>query len=301
MKKNYCINCGKFGHSNKKCSEPKTSLGIICFKFDPDLNINYNFLVNSLSNNYTSIDDFNFENLNCLTKINYFKNKIKFLLIKRKHSLNYIEFIRGKYDLNDVNKISKMISLMSPKELENLNSLSFDKLWENLWKKTSKSKIYQKEYKNSKKKFNKLLKKEYFIDLINSKPKYNDTEWGLPKGRRNNFEKNIDCALREFLEETNFNLSDFSLLNNIFSVQENYLGTNNVHYKHIYYIGISKSDNQIEYLDNDETSDIKWFNWEDAINIIRPYYESKIEVLNKVFLFAINLYLQNINNQQLLY
>ena len=27
-----CNNCGKFGHTHKQCSEPITSLGIICIK-----------------------------------------------------------------------------------------------------------------------------------------------------------------------------------------------------------------------------------------------------------------------------
>ena len=37
-KKNYCTNCGKFGHINKTCKEPITSLGILCFKLDKSLN-----------------------------------------------------------------------------------------------------------------------------------------------------------------------------------------------------------------------------------------------------------------------
>ena len=34
-------------------------------------------------------------------KINSSKDKIKFLMIRRKHSLNYVEFIRGRYNKTD--------------------------------------------------------------------------------------------------------------------------------------------------------------------------------------------------------
>ena len=37
--------------------------------------------------------------------IKFFKDKIKFLLIRRKHSLNYIEFIRGRYDKNNLKNL----------------------------------------------------------------------------------------------------------------------------------------------------------------------------------------------------
>ena len=32
-----CNNCGKFGHTHKQCSEPITSLGIICLKVSPEI------------------------------------------------------------------------------------------------------------------------------------------------------------------------------------------------------------------------------------------------------------------------
>ena len=95
--KNYCSNCGKYGHYFKKCNEPITSLGIICLKFDKNLNIDHYQLNEFITKKYLKIDDFNFENLSNISNINFLKDKIKFLLIRRKHSLNYIEFVRGKY------------------------------------------------------------------------------------------------------------------------------------------------------------------------------------------------------------
>ena len=40
---------------------------------------------------------------------------------------------------------------MCPKEIEMIKNNSFKSLWDNLWKKTSNFKIYQKEFKKSEK------------------------------------------------------------------------------------------------------------------------------------------------------
>ena len=43
--------------------------------------------------------------------------------------------------------------------------------------------------------------------LINdSTTKWNEPEWEFPKGRRNQQEKDLDCAKREFEEETGYNI-----------------------------------------------------------------------------------------------
>ena len=49
---------------------------------------------------------------------------------------------------------------------------------------------------------------------------------GIPKGRRNNHESNMDCAIREFTEETNIDKKNYKILNNLHCIQENYTGTN---------------------------------------------------------------------------
>ena len=304
FKKNYCTNCGKFGHYFKLCKDPVTSLGIVCFKFDEMLNINIHQLNNFLTKKYIEIDKFNFEHLVNLDKLNFYKDKIKFLMIRRKHSLNYIEFIRGRYNKTDIKKLTKMFELMSPEEINSIDNLDFSTLWNNLWKKTSNHKIYQKEYQKSSKSFEYLKNTNILSNLIKIKPKYNTPEWGFPKGRRNSFEKNMECAMREFNEETYMETDDYIILNNIFSIQENYIGTNNIEYRHIYYLAVSSSDTNITTLSfsqNYEIGKIAWLNWEEALTLIRPYYISKIELLNKIYLFILNLYEETQKYNQMIY
>ncbi len=59
---NFCNNCGKHGHVFHQCKNPITSIGIIVFNID-------------VSNN------------------------IEYLLIRRKDSLGYVDFMRGKYPI----------------------------------------------------------------------------------------------------------------------------------------------------------------------------------------------------------
>jgi hypothetical protein len=77
-------------------------------------------------------------------------------MVRRKNSLNYIEFIRGKYDVNNIQHLTKVFGLMTRDENLKIASSNFDQLWNELWKKTAKSKIYQKEFYLSKLKFEEL-------------------------------------------------------------------------------------------------------------------------------------------------
>ena len=138
-KKLYCSNCGKYGHENKFCDMPIVSVGIVCVYLNDEIkktliNNNYN-----ISNN-ENIENYNYKRLSNLSKIEYYKDKIKFLLIERKHSLNYIEFIRGLYNINDTNKL-KMFSLMSKKEHDMIKLKDFDILWNKLWLNTAKKNL----------------------------------------------------------------------------------------------------------------------------------------------------------------
>ena len=141
-KKQYCSNCNKYGHSNKECSEPITSAGIICL--DIHDNLKNNMLKNDIDLISEDIGLYNYQRLSNINKIKKYKDKISFLLVQRKHSLNYINFIRGIYDENDYNQIEKIFSLMSNNEIKTIHKNDFDYLWNNLWEKTAKKEWIEK-------------------------------------------------------------------------------------------------------------------------------------------------------------
>ena len=96
MNDNYCNNCGKFGHYYHHCKVPITSIGIIVFRICEE---------NSSSN--------------CMKNIEYndLKNKkIEYLMICRKDTLGYIDFMRGKYSIYNKEYIMNMIKQMTEDE-----------------------------------------------------------------------------------------------------------------------------------------------------------------------------------------
>jgi len=82
--------------------------------------------------------------------------------------------------------------------------------------------------------------------LKNYKNNYTEQEWGFPKGRKKIKESDIDCAIREFCEETQLYKDDIQIDSKIIPFQEIFFGTNNILYKHVYYIAkIVKEDAKI--------------------------------------------------------
>jgi len=291
-KKQYCINCNKNNHNLKLCTKPIYSYGIICIKIDniiiPSPIIIEDFLINKIIN----IDEFNLLNLSNLSKIDYYKNKIKFLVIQRKYSFTYVEFIRGKYNENDFKSFQYLLNLMTKTEIDKIITNKFKILWNELWQKTSKHIAFQKEFEISQQKFNYIKKNFNLLEFINFKNLYDSPEWGFPKGRRDKNEKNLDCAIREFKEETGIESDNYIILNRLNTIEETVIGLENYVFKLVYYIGLSFNENKLEMITDHqkyETSDIKWMTYEDIIPKIREYYLEKIKLIHKIFFMIINI------------
>ncbi len=255
------------------------SVGIICFKLDAEI---YNTFINNLEN--ISYYDLSHLVINNIHKYEYYDKYIKFLLVKRRHSLNYIDFIRGNYNINNV---YKMCSLMSKNEINLIKTTEFNKLWEDLWLKNAYKKKYLDEMHKSKKKFN-YLKNNGFFDNFHTE--YNTTEWEIPKGRKNTNETNLNCAIREFKEETSLEQNDYNLINIIDPIHDTFIGTNDKEYTHIFYHGLFNNDiNKITFTNNYEIETINWCSWSELYDYIRPYNKNKINILTTIFLFIINV------------
>lgn len=252
MSYNYCNNCGLSGHTYHKCKYPITSLGVICIK--PT------------------------------------KNGNKFLLIRRKDTLGYVEFIRGKYPINNKIYIQHIIDEMTIQEKKKILTYTFDKLWNDLWGGIPGIQ-YRSEEKIAFTKFETIkLGVEYDGEMYNletfiskSKTNWNEPEWGFPKGRRNFKEKEVNCALREFQEETGYDSKMINIIQNVQPLEEIFTGSNYKSYKHSYYIAImNPSYNPVVKYQKSEVSDIKWLSFEDACKSVRPYNLERIKILNRV-------------------
>jgi 8-oxo-dGTP pyrophosphatase MutT (NUDIX family) len=214
-----------------------------------------------------------------------FNDKDEIVMIERKDSISYIEFLRGKYKIEDSKYIQLLFNRMSVLEKDVILNNNFNILWNNLWYSNISSK---KDYLRSYNKFILLDLKNY---INNSTINYLNNEWEIPKGRRNLNETDIECAKREFQEETNIAQNDYDLLKNIEPFEEEYIGSNNIVYKNIYYIGKIKVNNYNLYIDKqnrDQVSEIrtiKWFSIIDCLTRIRDYSDYKLNVVDKIFNF----------------
>ncbi len=276
-----CEICFKQNHTMNDCDQMITSVGFICFKLDEMI---YDTFIKNIQN----ITYYNLSNIvmNNIHKFNQYNQYIKFMLVNRRHSLNYIDFIRGKYNENDEDYILNMCSFMSIHEIDMIKTNDFNTLWNNLWQKNAHKKKYNDEMNSSKHKFN-IIKKNGIIDKIYST--YNMTEWEIPKGRKNFNETNINCAIREFKEETSITPNDYIILNCVDPIHDIFTGTNNKPYRHVFYLSlINNNINEINYKSN-EIDSVKWFKWSELNDIIRPYNSNKINTLTSIFLFIINV------------
>jgi ADP-ribose pyrophosphatase YjhB (NUDIX family) len=159
---------------------------------------------------------------------------------------------------------------MTVEEKNNLKILTFDELWKNIWGHEMILNQYKIEEVISREKFNSLNKgimnKNVFYtlsDLIDDSYKYecwSEPEWGFPKGRRNYQEKDFDCALREFSEETGYSVDVLRNVQNIIPYEEIFMGSNYKIYKHKYYLMYMDFENTTDTTKY-ETSEVSKMEW----------------------------------------
>lgn len=293
----YCINCGIGGHTSKICNKPTTSFGIICIKIDSDED--HNSIHTKLSSMKDTIKGINYNNENDIKNFGMYRDKIKFLLIRRKHSLGFMEFVRGRYSIDNIDAIIYLFKQMVTDEIEKISKYTFDELWEDLWG-VGNQKDY--EYDKAKEKFLRLKEGgDNFLNLefytLRVKPQWGSQEWGFPKGRRNNQETDRECAIREFEEESDLKRDEYVILGTE-PKSETFTGTNGKLYKHTYYIAYANKDieakiNPKNKTQNDEIGDIKWLTYYEAIENIRPYHSERIKILSELYMAIVNTLIGN--------
>ena len=260
-----CNNCYKEGHYYRNCDQPLLSYGLCCFK---------------------KIDE-----------------NIKFLMVKRRNTYTYIEFLRGMYNILDLKYLQKMFTKMSIVEKKKILENDFKTLWNDLWLIENNLKNKNEFYKGIIK-FN-ILKNGYLNDnaimvslkylIENSKKNYIMEEWYFPKGKKeillNNIETDIEASLREFCEETNIEKKLIKIHKKKI-LEELHLGSNNKYYKTIFYLSeylsddlnivINKFKNFKSTFQATEIGNIKWIDIKDLKDYFRDYEQSKFELIEKI-------------------
>ena len=252
----YCNNCGKPGHVYHQCKMPIISIGTIVFR-----------------------------------KVK--SDTIDFLMIRRKHSLGFMDFMRGKYSIYNKEYIMNLMREMTNEEKKMIIENDFLKLWTFLWNKNNISNQYKEEQQVSEEKFNALKygilngNEIYSLESMikGIKDNWEEPEWGFPKGRRNCFERDFDCALREFSEETGYHKKSLVNVENILPFEEIFTGSNYKSYKHKYYLLMMTETTckTPEHFDKSEVSKMEWKTYEECLDSMRPYNLEKKRLLKNVY------------------
>jgi ADP-ribose pyrophosphatase YjhB (NUDIX family) len=209
-----------------------------------------------------------------------------------------MEFIKGNYEIVNIPYLKQLFTNMTINEKKTLtNNNSFEQIWKNVWYPNPNINIkYTKEYNESKLNYDNLVKNKKIELLIkNISTPYLEPEWGFPKGRKKMNETPIICANREFYEETLFTENNIKIESTITPFNEIFFGTNNILYKHTYYISKFVGANSTVHINPTniqqikEIRAIKWLKYEDAIKHLREYNEERICLFKNIHKTIVSL------------
>lgn len=200
---------------------------------------------------------------------------IHYLLIQRRDTMEYIEFIRGKYKHS---LLPTYFSLMTREERSRIMNHNFDALWADLWiNKTSRS--YREQY---------IKAKERYVADVHTHIENNDkcqehAPWGFPKGRKMYGENIVDTALREYEEETCLENKSLRLMKNKI-ISETFRGSDEKMYCFNFFLAESPEQNLPQRVDtpecirqstiSEEVADAKWVTYEEGMKMLdEPFKE----------------------------
>jgi len=285
-----CTNCGQSGHTFRMCSEPVSSYGALIFRW--------------ISPNNQWLQQIELcKDTSSLNGIKQAEPQV--LMIQRKHSLGFMDIMRGKYKVNEPEYIKKQLRGMTFTEREKLETLEFEDIWHQLWgADTESSERYAHDRIVSRQKLAELRAgielpcgtRYTLSDLLRQEPAiYETPEWGFPKGRRDPHESDIQCAFRELFEETSIQEDELWKVTNIAPFIEQFHGSNGVHYRHSYYLAhyIGQRNIAFNALNLDmarEIGNLAWKPFGEAIQLLRPENIEKHKILSKLK-FVLETYL----------
>lgn len=217
------------------------------------------------------------------------KNQIKYLFLRRKNTFGFIDFIKGNYSMNNLFHLQNIFDEMTNEEKNQIQNNSFSDIWENLWNYKQTIKNYEKnsEYIKLKNKFNKIKESNILNQIIqNSQTNWVEPEWEFPKGRINNNEKQLDCSIREFEEETGIKKEFIHIIENILPFEENFIGTNYKLYTYKYYLSYMSYENflktDLSFFQESEVSKLQWVTLKECIQKMRPYNLEKKNLITNI-------------------
>lgn len=294
MEYNNCNNCGKKGHIFNQCKMPIMSIGIIAVRKNPKTNENEFCMI--CRRNTLGFMDFIRGKYSVYNQY-HITNMIKQMTEPEKKMLKILEF-------DDIWNIVWGNTKKLCVQYKNEEQLSRDK-FNNLRKGVlvgpnnqapppGLKHPYENNFQmngfaaDNVQRYNNIIGYNLNLLIDNCGTYWDEAEWGFPKGRRNFYESDLDCGLREFCEETGFVYSSekCNIVSNIFPFEEIFIGSNYKSYKHKYFLMFVDYEYSLNcmktFVPNYEVSMIKWKTFDECISSIRHYNLEKINMISLV-------------------
>jgi 8-oxo-dGTP pyrophosphatase MutT (NUDIX family) len=122
-------------------------------------------------------------------------NRFKFIVVKRRNTYEFIDFVCGRYRQNDETRLSEMFANMTQLERTHIAYLPYSALWKIVSLGRGERPAYGRQS------FRTLRRSPLFRRLIGIRECKKDFDWDFPKGRRETSETELDAAKRELAEE----------------------------------------------------------------------------------------------------
>lgn len=197
-----------------------------------------------------------------------YDKQYKVLIERKRCTYAFVEFVRGHYDPNNDRRLKYLLNNMTVNEKIDILSLDFGILWQRIWL-YNPDQIYVvcKTYKKKANKFYTTFVADGGVrlrNLLNGTSNVEST-WEFPKGRKkSNSELDIDCAIREFGEETGIKKSSYKILFDIDPIVHSH-ADQYVNYISIYYSALVKPGTvcnpKISFECKDQLSEVDALRW----------------------------------------
>lgn len=239
-------------------------------------------------------------------------NRIEILMIKKRYSYEFINFVLGRYQAYDKKTLFHMFNNMSFAEKIDIFGMQFENMWYRIWinnpvKQYNILDVYKhidknlnvddymtgsdiyKCFKQKKNKFfsnfgdNVTSLRNLIINSSNS-----EIMWEMPKGKLESNETCIDCAIREFYEETSVKHDNYRIFYNVDPVVETIVEDGCI-YKQYYYIAectsaFKPSVNFENFKQISEVEQVKWVSIDeiDFMSLSKGRHEQLLQTAKNV-------------------
>lgn len=227
-------------------------------------------------------------------------NNVELILVKKRYSYALLSIVMGHYKKNDMAYIKYLCNNTSCAEKIDMIGMVYCQLWYRIWlnnperyynitdvyrntnfsnspieNRYTNADIY-KIYSERKHRFENNFLKDNGKKLRNIIKQSSDAEilWEIPKGRKNfidesnisgKCETNVDCAIREFYEETSIKDDKYKILYDAKPIIDSFID-NDTHYKTVYYIAALNPNLEnftpyIDFKNFDQITEIEQIKW----------------------------------------